>query len=257
MRATRASLSLLTVSPASRIAMHRHPGAEVLYLLKGKARILGPQGTPPEKVDEGTAIFIPGGMPHAIENMARQASSVMLEIFAPAGPERVYRDPKDEAGRAAFEVIRDPRKAVAAAGAHFVVANAGKAEKVETAAGARAKARPLLDESTIDDKSIYVGLLEAEPGAELPRHSHPGSAEIFYVLSGGGELTVGSEKFKFGAEQAIHLPENQPHGVKFRGDEKTTLLQIYAPAGPERRAKPEAKSEAGTAGKGEGRIKAK
>ena len=238
MHASKASLSLLTVSPASRIAMHKHQGAEILYMLKGRARILGPQGMSPEKIDEGTAIFIPGEMPHAIENMARQASSSMLEIFVPPGPERVYRDPKDEIGRAAFEVIRDPRKAIAAEGAHFVVGSvAGKGDRVETTAGGKARVRTLLRETAVEDQSVSMGVLEAEPGSELPRHTHASSAEILYILSGGGELTVGSEKFKFAAEQAIHLPENQPHAIRFRGDEKTTLLQIFAPAGPEGRSK--------------------
>ena len=40
MHAAHASLSLLTVSPANRIAMHKHPGAEVLYLIKGHMRVV-------------------------------------------------------------------------------------------------------------------------------------------------------------------------------------------------------------------------
>ena len=58
--------------------MHRHPrSAKILYLLKGQARVLGPTGTPPMKADEGTAIFLPAGYPHVIENMARQADAVL------------------------------------------------------------------------------------------------------------------------------------------------------------------------------------
>jgi quercetin dioxygenase-like cupin family protein len=241
MRAKEASLSLLTVSPANRIAMHKHPGAEILYVLKGHARVIGPQGRAPEKLDEGTAVFIPGGMPHAIENMGRSAPAVMLEVFAPTGPERVYRDAKDEAGRAAFEVIRDPRQAISPEGAHFVVATAGKVESVP-GTGGKAKTRKLLDQAAIDTDTVYVGLLESEGGGELPRHTHADSEEILYVLSGNGELTVGSEKIKFGPEQAIHLPADQPHAIKFHGDERTVLLQIYAPAGPEQRPKGEGKA---------------
>jgi quercetin dioxygenase-like cupin family protein len=237
MHARQASLSLLTVAPANRIAMHRHPGAELLYVLKGHARILGPAGTPPEKIDEATALYIPPGMPHAIENMGRQSPVRLLEIFAPLGPERIYRDPKDPAGRAAFEVIHDLAQAVAPEGAHFVVVSAAKAETVSLAGG-KAKARLLLDQAATGGKNAYLGILEAEPGAEIPRHSHAGSAEILYVVSGGGgELTVGSEKLAFGPEQAIQIPEDQPHAVKFGGDEKTVLVQIYAPAGPEQRWK--------------------
>ena len=109
-RAKQASLSLLTVGPASRIAQHKHPGAEILFVRKGRLRVLGPAGTPPAVLTEGGAVYIPAGMPHAVENMVRTAPVDAIEIFAPLGPERVYRDPKDEAGRAAFEVIRDPRR---------------------------------------------------------------------------------------------------------------------------------------------------
>jgi len=104
MRAQKAALTQLTIGPANRIAMHKHPGNEVLYVLKGHARVLGPTGHGPEKLDEGMAILIPAGMPHAIENMGRTSSAVLLDVFAPMGPERVYRDQKDPAGRAAVGV---------------------------------------------------------------------------------------------------------------------------------------------------------
>jgi hypothetical protein len=40
-----ASVTLLTVGPANRVAMHRHPrSAKVLYVIKGNARVLGPSG---------------------------------------------------------------------------------------------------------------------------------------------------------------------------------------------------------------------
>src|SRR5262249_10665393 len=142
MRARQASLAQLTVSPANRIAMHKHPGAELLYALKGHARILGPSGVAPEKLDEGMAIFIPAGMPHAIENMGRQTPAVLLDVFAPPGPERVFRDPTDAAGRAAFEVIRDAGKATAPAGAHFTVSPAKPA--VLPLPGGKSRVRILL-----------------------------------------------------------------------------------------------------------------
>lgn len=232
MRARQASLSQLTVSPANRIAMHKHPGAEILYVLKGHARILGAAGTQPEKLDEGMAVFIPPNMPHVIENMGRQSPVVLLQVFAPMGPERVYRDPTDAAGRAAFEVVRGA--ATAPAGAKLTVATASKVEPIAVAGG-KGRVRMLLAPSETGHPNAYLGVLEADPGAEIPRHSHPGSAEILFVVSGAGDLTVGSETIPFAADQAIHLPENQPHAAKFKGPDKTVMVQIYAPAGPEQR----------------------
>src|SRR5450759_4569157 len=64
MKAEGISLTLLSVGPASRVAMHRHPhSAKILYVVKGHARLLGPEGAVPLKMDEGAAAFVPAGYP--------------------------------------------------------------------------------------------------------------------------------------------------------------------------------------------------
>ncbi len=243
-RARKASLSLLTVSPASRIAMHQHPVAEILYVRRGHARILSRTGTPPVKLDEGQAIFLPPNTPHVIENMGRQSPIELLELFTPMGPERVYRDPKDAVGRANFEIIRGDANPAGARGGssgmpaplELPVVTLAKLEAVALPGG-KARVRMGFEPTGVGRSSCYFGLLEADPGAETPRHDHAGSEEILFVLSGGGELTIGSEKMPFGPDEAIYIPEGQPHSVKFAGPDKTVMLQIYAPAGPEQRFK--------------------
>jgi mannose-6-phosphate isomerase-like protein (cupin superfamily) len=244
-RARKASLSLLTVSPASRIAMHQHPVAEILYVRRGHARILSRVGTPPVRLDEGQAIFIAQFTPHVIENMGRQTPVELLEFFAPMGPERVYRDPKDAVGRASFEVIRGDANPAGAQGGssgapaplEFPVATLAKLEPIALPGG-KARVRMAFEPGGVGRTNCYFGLLEADPGAETPRHDHAGSEEILFVLSGsGGELTVGSEKMPFGPDEAIYIPEGQPHAAKFAGPDKTLMLQLYAPAGPEQRFK--------------------
>lgn len=231
MHARQASMSLLTISPANRIAMHRHPGAEMLYVIAGHARVLGPSGVAPEKLAEGTALFIPPGMPHVIENMVRASPVSLLEVFVPPGPERVYRDPIDAKGRAAFEVLRAGGRAPA--GAHFTVAATGKVGPLPGGAS-KGHARVFLDEAATGSNAASLTVIEAEPGAEIPRQAIE-SATLMFVREGAGHVTVGSDRFAFGAEQAIHIPENQPYAIKF--GEKTVLVQVFAPAGPEQRWK--------------------
>ena len=235
MHAQKVAVAQLTVAPANRIALHRHPGAELLYVLRGHARVLGTAGVAPEKLDEGMAIYIPAAMPHAIENMGRQTPALLLEVFVPPGPEKVYRDPKDPAGRAAFEVLHDP-KVASPEGAKFVVATPTAAAALPLFGG-KGKATPLLDVAHSGDRAVYLGKLEAEPGVQVPRHSHPGAEEIIFVAAGAGEVTVGSEKFPFEAPEALYIPAGQPHSVKFTGTDKAEMVQIYAPAGPEDRYK--------------------
>ncbi len=241
--AQKVAVAQLTVAPANRIALHRHPGAELLYVLRGHARVLGAPGVAPEKLDEGMAIYIPPSMPHAIENMGRQTPAVLLEVFVPPGPEKVYRDPKDPAARAAFEVLHDPKVANAQAAdgtpAKFVVATPSAAAALPVFGG-KAKVTPLLDVAHTGNKAIYLGKLEAEPGTEVPRNAHAGADEILFLAAGTGELTVGSEKFPVEAPEAIYIPAGQPHAAKFTGTtgtDRAELVQIFAPAGPEDRYK--------------------
>ena len=240
MHAQKAAVAQLTVAPANRIALHRHPGAELLYVLRGHARVLGAAGVAPEKLDEGMAIYIPPAMPHAIENMGRQSPAVLLELFVPPGPEKVYRDPKDPTAREAFEVLHDP-KVASPEGAKFVVATPTAAAALPLFGG-KGRATPLLDVAHTGDRAVYLGKLEVEPGVEVPRHAHAGAEEIIFVAAGAGELTVGSEKFPFEGPEALYIPAGQPHAVKFTGTDKAELVQIYAPAGPEDRYK-DAKSK--------------
>jgi quercetin dioxygenase-like cupin family protein len=238
-RHTQVSVTLLTVGPASRVAMHRHPrSAKILYVLKGKARVLGPTGTPPMKADEGTAIFLPAGYPHVIENMARQADTVFLQAFSPPGPERVYRDPRNAEARADFEVIRDPR-VKAPEGAKPVVIAGDQAAPLAINGG-KGKARILIDEKATGSTAMSLSLVEFSPGLDLPRHEHAGSSEVLYVQAGGGKLTVGSDAMPFGPDTALAIPADQPHAGHI-GGAPTAAVQIFAPAGPEQRYREQAR----------------
>jgi quercetin dioxygenase-like cupin family protein len=232
--AEQVSLTVLSVGPASRVAMHRHPrSAKLLFLIKGKARLLGPRGRPPQKMSEGTAVFVPPGYPHVIENMGRQKKAVFLQAFAPPGPERVYRDPRDPQGRADFEVIRDAARAKLPppANGRLVARDVAEVKPVPILGG-KGTVRILVDEKSTGRRELAVDFLEISPGAELSVHQHAGTTELLYILSGGGTLTLDNEKHRFGAAEVLHIPAGRSHSLKFSGD-KTSAIQIYAPAGPE------------------------
>jgi quercetin dioxygenase-like cupin family protein len=153
------------------------------------------------------------------------------------GPERVYRNPTDPEGRAAFQVVRDGGAAGGAKAATPMPVGGDKPVTPIVLPGGKVRAKMLLAPKDTGHANAYLGLLEADPGAEIARHSHAGSAEILYVVAGTGEVTIGSEKIAFGPDEAIHIPEGQPHAGKITGTEKAVLVQIYAPGGPEERIK--------------------
>ena len=234
-RAPNASMTLLEVGPASRVAMHRHPrSAKIVYVLQGKARLLGPSGTKPVVTKPGTAIFLPVGYPHVIENLGRKTPAIFLQVFSPPGPERVYRDPRNPEARVDFEVIRNAARVKVPPGDKPVVIATDEVKPVRLA-GSKGRARVVFEEKTTGSSALSLVLLDLPAGAEMPRQAHTVSSELLYVASGQGKLKVGSEEMTFGHDTALYIPPNQPHAVIGGRGGDTVAVQIFAPAGPEQR----------------------
>jgi mannose-6-phosphate isomerase-like protein (cupin superfamily) len=218
------SLTLLSVGPASRVAMHRHPhSAKILYLVKGHARLLGPEGVTPVKLEEGAAVFIPAGYPHVIENMGRQSTAVFLQAFSPPGPERVYRDPTDARGRAEFEVIHDlaTAKTSPELAAKVVVATAAdvKAVPLPRAIGS---AKTLIEMSP--SQTMSLALLEWVDGAEIQSKGDARATEVLFFVSGAGSIKVAGETLPFAAQAMVYLPHGTPYAIKVAASEKTDKI---------------------------------
>lgn len=231
-RARHVAVTHLVVSPANRVAMHRHPSSgKVLYVLKGAMRVLGPTGQEPIKLGEGDAVFIPPGYPHVIENMGRQIPVEMLQVFSPPGPEQVYRDPANASARAHFEVLRGPPpKAIAAVAPVVVRAEEGKASPV---AGGKGQARLLLNAQASKD-AVALSVVQLQPGAALAKQSHEKSEMFAWVMAGAGVLVVGSEEHPFASQQALFVPPGQPFAISSGRDEPLHMLVVHSPAGGER-----------------------
>jgi len=212
------SLTLLSIGPASRVAMHRHPhSAKILYLVKGHARILGPEGVAPVKLEEGAVVLVPAGYPHVIENMGRQSTAVFLQAFSPPGPERVYRDSTDARGRAEFEVIRDPASVKVPADVGVVVATAAEVKPVAMARGA-GTAKTLIESRPGQPMSLVQ--MELADGAELQGKGDPSATTIFYLVSGTGSVQVGGEKLPLAADSMIYLPRKAGYAMKVAAPDK-------------------------------------
>jgi mannose-6-phosphate isomerase-like protein (cupin superfamily) len=213
------SLTMLSVGPASRVMMHRHPhSASILYLVKGHSRLLGLEGTPPLKLEEGEAVFLPAGYPYVIENMGRQSTGVFLQAFSPPGPERVYRDAKDPRGLAEFEVIRDPTK-VKTPVASVVSATADEAKPAALPKNAGTS------KQLVAGGGMSLALLELADGAEL-QVAGAHATELYYFLSGGGELKVAGETLPLVAESLAHLPRGTAYGIKAASADKKEKILV-------------------------------
>ena len=81
---------------------------------------------------------------------------------------------------------------------------------------------------SIVDETFYPGMNSA------PGHTHHFHSEVFYVISGSMEWTVGDETDTLGAGDLVYIPPGYVHHTRVLGDEPVRALMIYEPAGYER-----------------------
>lgn len=78
--------------------------------------------------------------------------------------------------------------------------------------------------------------LEVNAGASIPTHTHEGSTEITYVVSGSGTMTLAGKNVAIEAGKFYEMPAGVPHSLL--SQTPMTIVQLYLPRGPEQRFKP-------------------
>jgi mannose-6-phosphate isomerase-like protein (cupin superfamily) len=83
----------------------------------------------------------------------------------------------------------------------------------------------------IPQKDVIFGVLDLDPGGYYPLHSHP-APEIYFILSGTAEWTIGAETFTAKSGMAIYHASNMPHRMVNTGIEPLKTLWLWwAPDG--------------------------
>ncbi|HYD34584.1 MAG TPA: cupin domain-containing protein [Vitreimonas sp.] len=67
-----------------------------------------------------------------------------------------------------------------------------------------------------------------QPGRHFELHSHETLEEVFYILEGEGEITVGEETQVIGPEEAVLIPVKTQHIMKNIGDGPLVYLAFGA-----------------------------
>lgn len=49
------------------------------------------------------------------------------------------------------------------------------------------------------------------PGKSIPPHFHPDFEELYYILSGSGNMTIGEENQEIYRGDVVHIPQNALH----------------------------------------------
>jgi quercetin dioxygenase-like cupin family protein len=92
---------------------------------------------------------------------------------------------------------------------------------------------PGVDAQTIVDAQAGVDLevksVRIAPRAQIGLHTHEGSAETFYVLSGEGLICTEGKMQPCYPGMCIHAKSGVVHGVKNTGEGELRLLAVFTP----------------------------
>lgn len=106
-------------------------------------------------------------------------------------------------------------------------------------AGGRLQVSLLLDEEGQGSRLASFSLLAAESSVGVPEHQHQESAEIVFIESGEGAMRVGDQTVTIRPGTFVYIPPRTPHDFRPTGTSPLRALQLYSPAGPEQRFRPE------------------
>ena len=69
------------------------------------------------------------------------------------------------------------------------------------------------------------------PGMAVPRHAHTREDEVYFVLAGGLEATVGEETFVLQPGDTLLAPRDIPHQLRNSGNSENHFLLMFSPSG--------------------------
>jgi quercetin dioxygenase-like cupin family protein len=218
------SLSVLEMAPGMAIPLHRHTSIEVIYVLSGRAVMTDITGAE-RPIGPGDAAFMARGTAHGFKNSGGQPV-VAVQLYAPGGPEQRFlgKPPRgtDAIGldetlgrKGARPIIRATRSA--------------RSEKLAAGKGKRS--------SLFEPGQVYVGALDGQPGMELKLDADAGGSWFWYVLEGGGVLTINGQDTPVGPGDAINIPSGIRRAFK-ASESGVKALQFRVDGDPAARWRP-------------------
>ena len=86
--------------------------------------------------------------------------------------------------------------------------------------------------SGTDTAGAYC-LLEVSlaPGIAVPRHTHTREDEVYFVLAGELEATVGEQTFVLRPGDTLLAPRDIPHALRNSGNTTNHYLLVFSPSG--------------------------
>ena len=87
----------------------------------------------------------------------------------------------------------------------------------------------LIGGDTMPTKEMVMGIAEVPVGAGRPARGHTHEpAEVYYIVSGRGEVMVDGETYPLSSGDAVWIPPNAEHVAYNIGDEPLRLIYVFA-----------------------------
>lgn len=85
--------------------------------------------------------------------------------------------------------------------------------------------------SPIQAANFSMGQVTLEPrGGQVPWHNQE-QEEIYFIVSGVGEMCLGEERREVSTGQAVYIPSGIFHQLTNTGEAPMTMIYCYGPAG--------------------------
>ncbi|MFY9607609.1 MAG: cupin domain-containing protein [Blastocatellia bacterium] len=110
----------------------------------------------------------------------------------------------------------------------MIIVNRERAKVINTAHGS--EIRPLIDRASSGITQCSLAEEVLPPGHAVTPHHHRQLEEIYYIVTGRGMMTVGSEQHEVGPGDAIYIPREHRHTLENTGSEPIRLLVACGPA---------------------------
>lgn len=204
------------ITPGGGVGHHFHNTTEEMFVIfdgeaeftvDGRTSLLKGTVGAPVRMGHSHAIYNPGKTP--VEFMNINVSAVKGKYDAYDLDDARVGVPKDE--KPVFMTMRLDKKLLRPAERH----RGGQGT---------AMYRRAIDPSVFLTNWAYVDHLVLPPGVSEGLHRHAGVEEVYYVIGGSGEASVGSETAAIRKGDAVPLQLNDPHAFRNAGTEDLELM---------------------------------
>lgn len=97
-----------------------------------------------------------------------------------------------------------------------------------------AEVRFLATPKLLGTRAAFIAQLTVKAGGKVPEH-RDATEEYLYVLDGSGTIWIEDKKFEVRPGSLIYMPANAKVSFEAADKKDVTILQIFAPPGPEKK----------------------